>query len=59
MADRTAKSLALHGAGQRITVAVAALFLGAFFVFGAGLANSAILHDTAHDVRHAYGFPCH
>ena len=28
-------------------------------VFGAGLANSSVLHDTAHDTRHSYGFPCH
>ncbi|MGQ3293784.1 MAG: CbtB domain-containing protein, partial [Shinella sp.] len=36
-----------------------ALLLGAFLVFSAGLANSAVLHDTAHDTRHSYGFPCH
>ncbi|MGR6430492.1 CbtB domain-containing protein [Rhizobium sp. PAMB 3182] len=36
-----------------------ALLLGAFLVFGVGLAHSAVLHDTAHDVRHSYGFPCH
>ena len=39
--------------------AAAALFLGAFFVWGAGLANSQVLHDAAHDTRHSYGFPCH
>jgi cobalt transporter subunit CbtB len=36
-----------------------AIALGAFFVWGAGLANSAAIHDTAHDTRHGYGFPCH
>ncbi len=59
MATKTAKSEIASGFGQRITVAVTALILGAFFIFGAGLANSAVLHDTAHDARHAYGFPCH
>ncbi len=44
---------------QRMTLAVASLLLGVFLVYGAGLANSAVLHDTAHDSRHAYGFPCH
>jgi len=36
-----------------------ALFLGGFLVFGVGLANSATLHNAAHDTRHSYGFPCH
>ena len=33
--------------------------LGAATIFAAGLANSATLHDTAHDMRHSTGFPCH
>jgi cobalt transporter subunit CbtB len=33
--------------------------LGLTLVFSAGLAQSATLHDAAHDVRHATGFPCH
>ena len=33
--------------------------LGATLLFAAGLAQSATLHDAAHDVRHATGFPCH
>ena len=44
---------------DRITTGILALLIGSFLVFGAGLANSAVLHDTAHDVRHSYGFPCH
>jgi len=36
---------------------MAALGLGLLFV--AGHAQSAALHDAAHDVRHATGFPCH
>lgn len=44
---------------DRLTAGVIALFIGAFLVFGAGLANSSVLHDTAHDTRHSYGFPCH
>ena len=34
-------------------------FLGAGLLFAAGFANSAILHDAAHDTRHSVGFPCH
>jgi cobalt transporter subunit CbtB len=33
--------------------------LGAGLIFMVGLAQSATLHDAAHDVRHATGFPCH
>jgi cobalt transporter subunit CbtB len=33
--------------------------LGTAIVFLAGLAQSQTLHDAAHDVRHATGFPCH
>lgn len=36
---------------------VAALGLALLFV--AGHAQSAALHDAAHDLRHATGFPCH
>ena len=39
--------------------ALFALLLGATIVFLAGHAQSATLHDAAHDVRHAPGFPCH
>lgn len=34
-------------------------FIGLGVVFLAGHAQSATLHDAAHDVRHAAGFPCH
>ncbi|MGL6209166.1 MAG: CbtB domain-containing protein [Paracoccaceae bacterium] len=33
--------------------------LGLSLLFVAGHAQSAALHDAAHDVRHATGFPCH
>jgi cobalt transporter subunit CbtB len=34
-------------------------FLGAALLFAAGFANSAVMHDAAHDTRHSIGFPCH
>jgi cobalt transporter subunit CbtB len=52
----TGKVLSLS---DRLTFGLSALLLGSFLVFGVGLANSATIHDTAHDVRHANGFPCH
>lgn len=41
-----------------MSIAFVAL-LGATLLFVAGLAQSATLHDAAHDMRHATGFPCH
>lgn len=32
---------------------------GLFLVFLAGFAHASVLHDTAHDTRHAIAFPCH
>ncbi|MBA5776444.1 CbtB-domain containing protein [Stappia sp. F7233] len=40
------------------TLIFTALF-GAFLVYGAGFAHSNVLHNAAHDSRHALGFPCH
>jgi cobalt transporter subunit CbtB len=38
---------------------LATALLGGIMLFVAGHAQSATLHDAAHDVRHATGFPCH
>lgn len=53
----TTKTLAKTGS-TTISIVFVAL-LGATIVFLAGHAQSATLHDAAHDVRHATGFPCH
>lgn len=39
--------------------AILALLLGAFLVLGTGFAHSEIIHNAAHDARHAFAFPCH
>ncbi len=57
-----ASSISISGSktvSSRLTAGFAALFLGVFFIWGVGLANSQTLHDAAHDTRHSYGFPCH
>ncbi|MCP4314721.1 MAG: CbtB-domain containing protein [Hyphomicrobiales bacterium] len=59
MAVQSISSVVALSGTQRMTIALSALLLGVFLVYGAGLANSAVLHDTAHDTRHSYGFPCH
>lgn len=33
--------------------------LGLVLVWTAGFSQNRILHNAAHDVRHADGFPCH
>jgi len=54
-------SHAAAGAGlsSRLAGAAAIFFLGAVFVFVAGFAQPDVLHDAAHDIRHAMSFPCH
>ena len=44
---------------QRAAVAAIGGILGAFLLIGIGFANSEIIHNAAHDVRHANAFPCH
>ncbi len=47
---------------QRIEVlkpAVLAIVLGIFILYGVGFAQPQLLHDAAHDTRHAFAFPCH
>lgn len=46
-------------AHSRYAAAVAALLFGALLVYGAGFAGSEVLHNAAHDGRHAFAFPCH
>ena len=45
--------------GESLGAAAFALLLGAFILFGVGFAQPLTLHDTAHDSRHAFAFPCH
>jgi cobalt transporter subunit CbtB len=42
-----------------VAPALFAIVLGTFFVLGVGFAAPAAIHNAAHDVRHAYAFPCH
>jgi len=49
-------------APQSVSTLISAAFvaaLGVTVIFLAGHAQSATLHDVAHDMRHATGFPCH
>lgn len=57
-AARTSTTISLPLA-SRLTTVVFSLMLGVFIIYGVGLSHSETLHDTAHDTRHSYGFPCH
>lgn len=52
------KTTATKSASGLMSIVLVAL-IGATIVFAAGLAHSQTLHDAAHDMRHATGFPCH
>ena len=61
MEKTTAKAVAApqsKTAATTLSLALAAL-LGLGIVTMAGHVQAAALHDAAHDVRHATGFPCH
>lgn len=36
-----------------------AALLGVFLIWGVGFAGPSVIHNAAHDSRHANGFPCH
>ena len=38
---------------------IGAGIVGLFLLFLAGFGQAGVLHDAAHDVRHAVAFPCH
>ncbi len=44
---------------NRIIAAMFAAAFGAMLLFGVGFAQSSVLHNAAHDSRHAASFPCH
>jgi len=39
--------------------AILAMVFGLFMIMGAGMAQIDAVHNAAHDVRHAFAFPCH
>ena len=55
-----AKSIRAAAANpERLTAGVLAMLLGLFFLLGAGFVQAEVIHNAAHDSRHALSFPCH
>lgn len=44
---------------ERVLSAVLAIGLGMVLIFGVGFTETDVLHNAAHDVRHAAAIPCH
>lgn len=58
----TTKTQDLAGSNAGLSTLGAALVVAAMgigLMFVTGHVQAATLHDAAHDVRHATGFPCH
>jgi cobalt transporter subunit CbtB len=55
--DMTTTTLSLRLSALAPVLFTAVLGIGVIFL--ASHAQSAALHDAAHDMRHATGFPCH
>lgn len=53
------KAIAQSGISTTVLSIAAAAVLGLGLMMVAGHVQAATLHDAAHDVRHATGFPCH
>ncbi|PZU93944.1 MAG: cobalt transporter [Chelatococcus sp.] len=47
------------GLSERVKAAAAALALGFVLIYTVGFAESASVHNAAHDTRHGLAFPCH
>ena len=48
-----------RAAQAQLAAIFAAFTLGALIVFTVGFAGPEMIHNAAHDTRHATGFPCH
>lgn len=59
MSNSSVIRLSLISTHERIAAGAIALLLGTFMLAGIGFANSDVVHNTAHDTRHALTFPCH
>ena len=59
MTARTISSTTSLSLSKRLAAGFALLFIGVTLTYAVGLSSMAVAHNTAHDTRHAIGFPCH
>jgi cobalt transporter subunit CbtB len=49
----------LNARAAALAAAMLAAVFGTVFIYGIGFAGANVLHNAAHDARHANNFPCH
>ncbi len=59
LTNESSFSIASISAQERMATGVVTLLLGVFMLYGVAFAHSDILHNAAHDTRHAITVPCH
>ena len=57
--EMNTKTVANVAAKSSVMSALLVTVMAAGLLFVTGHAQSSVLHDAAHDMRHATGFPCH
>lgn len=55
----TTKNLAVSRADTSLAGIALTAIAGLMLLLIAGFAQASVLHDGAHDTRHAIAFPCH
>ena len=55
----TTLTQSLSASRARFVMPVFVAMMGVALISLTGLAHASALHDAAHDMRHATGFPCH
>lgn len=55
----TTKTTVFATARSNTAAYVLALIVGVALLTVSGMAQATVLHDAAHDQRHAMAFPCH
>ncbi len=55
----TTTNIQVLSISQKIIAGSLVLFIGLALIYGTGFVQNTALHNGAHDLRHAIGFPCH
>ena len=55
----TTKTISQAPVDTSVFAITGAALAGIILLFAAGFAQASVMHDSAHDTRHAIAFPCH
>ncbi len=59
LTSETGFSIASLNTQERVATGAVAILLGVFMLYGVAFAHTDLLHNAAHDTRHAITVPCH